>query len=180
MADLIFIGLSLGCVYALVALGLTLVYRTSGVLNFAQGGFVMATGLAAAWTSGQAGLPAIVAMLAGVAAATAAGLVLAAVIIPLWRRRAAEFEVILATLLFLLAIENLCLNLLGSQPRSLRPLYEGAIRLPGVNVPVQYLVLFAVTLALAYLSRWLLYHSDTGLAMRAVAENPLVARILGI
>ncbi|MER3398905.1 MAG: hypothetical protein C4315_10175 [Chloroflexota bacterium] len=181
MADLTFIGLSLGSVYALVAIGFILVYRTSGVLNFAQGGFVMVAGLLGAWMAEQVKLPVAVAAVVGIGAAfLAGGLLAVGVVIPLWRRRAPEFEIILATLLFLLGMENVSLNLLGSQPRSLPPVSEARLWLGGISLPAQYLLLFAVTLLLAYFSHQLLRRTDLGLAMRAVAENPEVSRILGI
>src|SRR5436305_13456546 len=71
-------GLLVGAAYALVALGLYLVYRVTGVVNLAQGAFCV-LGALVAWTLQQvAGAPAIIAALLGVTAAGAAGLLLGA------------------------------------------------------------------------------------------------------
>ena len=46
------IGIAIGCIYALVAVGYSLIYRTTGIVNFAQGAFVMIGGMAAYWLFG--------------------------------------------------------------------------------------------------------------------------------
>ena len=65
-------GLTTGCVYALVALGFVLCANVSGVVNFAQGEFVMLGGMAGAWLIGL-GLPFLPAMLAATLIGAAAG-----------------------------------------------------------------------------------------------------------
>src|ERR1700722_18412210 len=65
-------GVTTGCVYALVALGFVLCANVSGVVNFAQGEFVMIGGMASAWLV-QSGFPLSVAILAACAIGTAAG-----------------------------------------------------------------------------------------------------------
>ena len=58
------IGLATGCVYALVAVGYSLEYRTTGVVNFSEGNYVMAGGFSTWWFLNVAGLPYVIAILA--------------------------------------------------------------------------------------------------------------------
>ena len=89
-------GISLGAIYALVAVGFTIIYNATGVINFAQGEFVMLGGLFAA-SATAAGLPLPLAILLAVLAVTAVGILFErAVIHPL--RRASVLAMIIATI----------------------------------------------------------------------------------
>lgn len=182
MFDATTIGLSLGCVYALVAVGFSLIYRTTGVLSFAQGAFVMIGGMAGAWIADDHGAPTLVAMAFGTVIATLAGLLLAAgVVLPLWRRGASEFIVILATLVFLVICENVVLNELGSQPRSIAPLTPSLdFHVAGHRVESQILWVILATAALSGALYLLLSHTRTGAAMRACSVDQRTSRLLGI
>jgi branched-chain amino acid transport system permease protein len=78
MITTVTIGLATGFVYALVAVGYSLIYRTTGIVNFAQGAFVMAGAMSAYWLYDVKHLPYALAILLGViaAGATAYGVVL--------------------------------------------------------------------------------------------------------
>ena len=76
MAELlqfVFSGLTVGAIYALVALGFTLIYKASDIINFAQGEFVMLGGMMTVFAA-KAGLPLPVAALLAIVATTAVGL----------------------------------------------------------------------------------------------------------
>src|SRR3990172_4808250 len=78
MAELlqfVFSGLTVGAIYALVALGFTLIYKASDIINFAQGEFVMLGGMMTVFAA-KAGLPLPVAALLAIVATTAVGLAL--------------------------------------------------------------------------------------------------------
>lgn len=175
------IGLSLGCIYALIAIGFALVYRTTGILNLAQGAFVMVGGMVAAWLVSVEGHPLWLGIVAGVLAAAALGFLLAVgIVLPLQRISAGESELVLGGLIFALIVENAVLNLLGSRPLGLPGFSDVTYTVLGGRVTGQYLWIFGVTLALVCLALLLLRHADIGLAMRAVAERPDVARTLGV
>jgi len=92
MSEALVIGLSLGCIYGFVAMGFALIYRTTGIMNFAQGAFVMLGGMGAGYAGQEWGLPLPVAALIGIGFAVLAGLLLVTgVVLPLWRRGASEF-----------------------------------------------------------------------------------------
>ena len=66
MALTLAIGIATGCVYALIAVGYSLTYRTTGVVNFAQGSYVMVGGFATWWFFAEAGLTYPLAIAAGI------------------------------------------------------------------------------------------------------------------
>lgn len=182
MTDALVIGLGLGCIYGFVAMGFALIYRTTGVMNFAQGAFVMLGGMGAGYAGQEWGLPLPLAALVGISFAVLGGLLLVTgVVLPLWRRGASDFITMLGTLLFLVAAENVVLNLMGSNPRPV-PRVQPAFKweIAGIRIDSQavWIVLSAVAISVAlglFISR-----SATGRAMRAVATDQTVARSLGI
>lgn len=182
MTEALVIGLSLGCIYGFVAMGFALIYRTTGIMNFAQGAFVMLGGMGAGYAGQEWGLPLPIAALIGIGFAVLAGLLLVTgVVLPLWRRGASEFITMLGTLLFLVASENVVLNLMGSNPRPVprvEPVFKWQVL--GIRVDSQaiWIVLAALIISVAlglFISR-----TPTGMAMRAVATDQAVARSLGI
>jgi branched-chain amino acid transport system permease protein len=182
VVDILAIGLTLGLIYALVALGFSLIYATTGVVNFAQGSFVMLSGMVAVWALREWELPVLAALIAGVLAATLAGFLLAAgVIIPLWQRSAPEFITILGTLTFLVMSENVVLNLMGSAPRTLPPLTAGlAFPVGDRTISSQTLWVILAALLLAVLLTTFLNRVRLGSAMRATSYNREASRLLGI
>ncbi|TLM71736.1 MAG: branched-chain amino acid ABC transporter permease, partial [Actinobacteria bacterium] len=72
-AQFVVAGLKYGAIYALMALGFTIVYGATGVINFAQGEFYMLGGMLLVWAFSALGLPLPLALLLAVAAAAAAG-----------------------------------------------------------------------------------------------------------
>lgn len=182
MLDALIIGVSLGAVYALVAIGFTLIYATTGIVNFAQGTFVMVAGVAASWAVSEWGWALGWALLAGVAVAVACGVLLAvAVVIPLWRRRASGFITILGTLMFLVLSENVVLNLVGSAPRSVPPVISNAsVDVAGRSIPAQAFLVVGAAVLLTALLTFFLSASRHGIAMRAASVDQTTSRLLGI
>jgi branched-chain amino acid transport system permease protein len=172
-------GLTTGCVYALVALGFVLTANVSGVVNFAQGEFVMLGGVVAAALVGQ-GLPLwaaiIIATLVGAAVAAAQErLTLAPV------RDAPHFIRITITLGVAVVLRGIALLLFGKDPLFLPGFSgEGTFTLVGAVLPVQSLWVWAATAALLAATFWFLKFTDTGRAVRACSINLRAARLMGI
>jgi branched-chain amino acid transport system permease protein len=182
VSNVLVIGISLGCVYGFVAVGFSLIYRTTGVLNFSQGAFVMLGGMGAGYAADAWKLPLPLAALVGIGAAVLGGLLLAVgVVLPLWKRGATEFITILSTLLFLVAVENIVLNLFGSEPRrvphflSRPPLHLGPV---SVDTQTLFIVVAAVVISVGL--SLVLRNTRSGAQMRAVATDQEVSRLLGI
>lgn len=176
------IGIATGCVYALVAVGYSLIYRTTGVVNFAQGSYVMVGGFATWWFFAVAGLPYSLAIAAGVAVTILIGLGLwVGVVLPLWRRRSAPYVVLLATIVFGAVVGNATLLVLGSLPQTLPSWVPGwEFEFQGSRIDGQYGVIVVTTVLLLVGFAAVLRLSPLGRAMRAVAANRETSQLLGI
>jgi branched-chain amino acid transport system permease protein len=176
------IGLATGCVYALVALGYSVIYRTTGVVNFAQGGYVMVGGFVTWWLLATAKLPYALAVAGGISAAALLGLLLwMAVVLPLWRRRSPAYVVLLQTILFGAILTNAALLVFGSMPQTLPSwLPFSDVQFGGNHLSSQYLVVAPVSACLVYGFHLLLKHSMLGRAMRACAASRDTAQLIGV
>ena len=176
------IGIATGCVYALVAVGYSLIYRTTGVVNFAQGGYVMIGGFATWWFFSVAALPYPLAIASGVAVATLIGLLLwTVVVLPLWRRRSPPYVVLLATIVFGAIVGNATLLLLGTLPQTLPPWVPGlAFEFEGNRIDGQYGLIIAASLLSLIAFGAVLRFSSLGRAMRACAASRDTSQLLGI
>ena len=130
-------GLGIGLIYGLIAIGFSVIYNASGIVNFAQGVFVMLGGMFAHTILTRYGLPMwLSAVLATLVTAFVGVLVQILVINPMWRRNAPLFAIILATLAVQLLIEQIVILTLGDQPRTYPeftsggPLKVGPIAVP--------------------------------------------------
>lgn len=174
-------GVALGCVYALVALGYSLIFRTTGIVNFAQGAFVMVGGMSTWWLLDSIGAPFWLSVVGGVVVTGVVGALLwGAVVLPLWKRGSASFVVILATLVFAGLAEDVVEKALGTNPETLPSWVTGRLVAGSVVIDYQYLVVIGVTLLVLALVLLLLKFSVIGRAMRAVAADRKVASLLGI
>jgi branched-chain amino acid transport system permease protein len=172
-------GLTVGAVYALVALGFTLVYNASDVVNFAQGEFVMIGGMGTVFLS-AAGLPLPLAAVLAVAAAVVVGLLLHRLAIEP-ARGASAVTLIIITIGASIFLRGVAQVVFDKQFHKL-PSFSGdpPVNLFGAAVQPQsfWVVGGAATIVLAltlFLERTVL-----GKAVRATAANRLAARLVGI
>jgi branched-chain amino acid transport system permease protein len=172
-------GLTTGCVYALVALGFVLCANVSGVVNFAQGEFVMLGGMAAAWLIGL-DVPFALAILA----ATATGAIVGAAqefltLAPV--RRQPHFIQITTTVGFAVVLRGITLIVAGKDALSLPGFSgDGVILLFGAIVPVQSLWVWGATLLLLLGTFTFLRYTRIGRAVRACSINLQAARLMGV
>jgi branched-chain amino acid transport system permease protein len=176
------IGIATGCVYALVAVGYSLIYRTTAVVNFAQGSYVMIGGFATWWFYSVLRLPYPIAILAGVLCATATGLILwIFVVLPLWRRRSPAYVILLETIIFGAIVSTAALIALGPMPQTLPPWLPGfAITFQGNHIDGQYVVVAVASVGLMLAFSAVLRFTMLGRAMRACAASRDTSELLGI
>lgn len=177
-------GLLIGGVYALVAMGLNLMFGVMKLVNFAHGEFLMAGMYAAVLLAGL-GVPAGFWGIYWVAlpGAILMGGLGCAVYLLLLRRAAAfgEAAQILLTVGLSLGMQGAAQVLAGSDFRLVpNPINGAALRLGGVTVQIGPLVAFAVALAVTAAMAWLLGRSWFGRSARAVAEDIALAQALGV
>ena len=112
-------GIGVGLVYGLIAIGFCVIYNASGIVNFAQGVFVMLGGMFAyTFLVGMKMPLALAAALSIILVAGVGVLVQIVIIRPMWKRKAPMFAIILATLSVQLLIEQVVILTLGDQPRT--------------------------------------------------------------
>lgn len=182
MTQSIVSGVAVGCIYGLIGIGFCVIYNASGIVNFAQGAFVVIGGMVASVVLNAWGLPLPLAALLGIVLCTGVGIVLERVVVrPLWNRQAATFVMILATLAAQIVIERLTLIVGGDQPHSL-PMFTDRPPLRVVGLAISYQFLWIVggsALAIALLSVFF-SSTKTGKAMRACAIDRDAAALQGI
>jgi branched-chain amino acid transport system permease protein len=171
-------ALALGSLYALIALGITLVYTVMGMMNFAHGEFIM---LAAYALYVFAGLP----FAAAVGAALLSGVVIALLAERVAFRpvRNADLSAQLVTSLAVAAIlQNVVTVAVNARAQSVDTpaTLSESTSIGSIQVPnLEFVTLGLTVLVLGGLG-WLLYRTRAGLAMRAAAENFEMARLLGV
>ncbi|MDE2358141.1 MAG: branched-chain amino acid ABC transporter permease [Betaproteobacteria bacterium] len=172
-------GLTTGAIYALVALGFSIIFNASGVINFAQGEFVMIGGMSAAtlFASGMA-LP--VAIACAVGAAGMVGLMLAKFAVGR-ARRADVVTLIIITIGASMLLRGLAQIVWDKRIHAL-PSLSGhrPVELFGATILPQSLWVLAVTIAVVAMLSWFFGQTRLGKAMLATSYNRLAAELVGI
>lgn len=172
-------GIMVGSIYALISLGFNVIYRTTGVLNFAQGEFVMIGGILAAWLRESAHVPLAAAMLGGVAGAGVVGMLVDGLAIRP-ARRASPTILIIITVGVSIILRAVAALVWGTDRFHLEAVRPGTVSLGGVVVEWQSLwMLLSAAGGMTVLALFFRY-SRTGAAMRACAENAEAARLCGV
>lgn len=173
-------GLTTGAVYALVALGLTLIYGVLHIINFAHGAALMMA-LYGVWFLKQSlGIDPYLALPAMVAVMFVAGYLLQRVIV----NRAShgkDENILLVTLGLSIVLENLALLAFKSDTRTIDTSYTlSTVAIGPAMIAVTKLVAFAGALVASALLLWIVRGTDLGRAIRAVAKEKHGARLVGI
>ena len=178
--QLLFTGLGVGSIYALVALGFVLIFRATNVVNFAQGDFAMLGGFAMVITAVDLELPYWLSILISLAAVMAFGAIFnLAVYYPL--RHRGLLPVIISTIGASIMIQNGMLATYGPQPQSLPgAVSEPGIMLGSVFLDSQYMLILGVTAGLVILQHLFFEYTLTGKKMQATSQDKEMASLLGI
>jgi branched-chain amino acid transport system permease protein len=173
-------GLMLGGVYAVISIGLTLVFGVMGIINFAQAEFLMLGMFVAYFAWAWLGLDPLIVAPAAFVIVGALGLAVQALLL---RRvmRAPPVAQIFLTVGLLIVLQNAALLAFGSSFRSVTTPYQAsALRLGPLYLSLPYLAAFVASVA-SGLTLWtFLQRSWFGRAMRATAQDPFAAQLMGI
>jgi branched-chain amino acid transport system permease protein len=183
LSELVFQGLVRGAMYALMGIGLSLIFGILGVVNFAHGEFFMLGTYAMYFVSALLGLP----FLAGVAAA-AIGLFVVGVVIeraliePLRQRAGRDWllDSFVLTIGLMVILQNLALLGFGSRRRGITTMVEGSVVFGNVTITYERLAILALAVMIVGLLAAYIKFTDTGKAIRATAQDPEAAQTLGI
>ncbi len=173
-------GLATGCLYAMAALGLVLIYKTTDVVNFAQGEMAMFSTFVAFTLLKSGGLPFWPAFAGALAVAAVLGVIIERIFIrPL--HKASLLSVLIMTIGLFMVINGIAGWIWGFEPYNFPTALSGdPIRFGPlvVTLPdIANLVVTCVIMAGFYL---VFKYSLVGIAMRAVAENRVAARLMGV
>jgi len=179
--QVLLVGIGDGAVYAMLGLGLVVIYRATGLLNFAQGELSMFATFVV-WTLWNAGLPLPVAVLGGMVGGFLIGALIQQLIVrPMGDPHQKPLAVVIVTIGLFLAVNGAAQLVWGTLDRNLDPLFGSAqVEIGGVAVAWQKIGAVLV-LAGMVAGFWLLFQkTKIGLAMRAVASNSESSALVGV
>lgn len=178
--QLLFQGIGIGSVYALVALGFVLIFRATNVVNFAQGEFSMVAAFLMVIFSVDLEWPYWISFLLSLGGMAIYGALFnLGVYFPL--RHRTYLPVIISTIGASILVSNSTLALYGPQPQVLQPLLD----FPGFNIgavylDAQYLLIIGVTIVLVAFQYWFFEHTLLGKKLQATSQDKEMASLLGI
>jgi branched-chain amino acid transport system permease protein len=176
----IFAGLTYGIIYAIVAIGFNIIYNTTGIINFAQGEFVMLGGMLAVSLSKLFPLP--LAIVLAVLITMAVGALIEMVFIR-WLDRPSVLRMIIITIGISILSREAALHIWGESVRSL-PYFVGnevsAVAILGARVSPQVLWVMGVCTVMVVALSLFFRHTLTGQKMQACSANRRAATLCGI
>ena len=173
-------GLSLGSIYALIALGYTMVYGIAKMLNFAHGDIIMIGAYAGIIAVGQMNLPPLAAVLRSILICALLGVLIEFLAYkPL--RQAPPLSVLITAIGVSYFLQNLALILFGSQQKAYPTLAEMShYTIGGVTVDGISILTLLVTAVIMVVLTFFINKTRLGKAMRAVSEDKAAASLMGI
>lgn len=176
-------GIVLASVYAMIASGLSLVWTTLGIFNFAHGA-LMTFAAYIAWTVSDAaglGLWLGVGIAVAVAAVVAAGILIERLIVrPFYDQRDILLITVMTTLAAMILLEKGSQLIWGARLKQLRPVVQGQVDFLGTIISAQEALIIALAPVLLGLLFLFLRNSRIGRGIRAVGQNPNAAKLIGI
>jgi branched-chain amino acid transport system permease protein len=172
-------------IFALIALGFTLVYGVSRVPNFAHGSIYVLVGFLT-WTFvNNLNMPYALAVLIALGVASFLGFLIYRIIL-IRLRGMATSEIISSFAVSLIILEGLRMQGIAGFKGFIGPFYvlkpfvDGKINLFGVFIDYQRLIIIVVGVGLVVLLSWFTHHTKTGLSLRAIAQDEQAAMMLGV
>ena len=178
--QLLFTGIGIGSIYALVALGFVLLIRAANVVNFAQGEFSMLGAYLMVILFSDLGLPYLVSMPLAIVAMAGFGLLFAgATYWPL--RHRGQLPVIISTIGASIFLSNIVLALYGPSPQVLPNLFDTpGFEVGGVFMDSQYLTIIVVAAVMVLLQYLIFEKTLLGKKLQATSQDKEMASLLGI
>lgn len=182
----LFVGLRLGSVYALIALGYTMVYGIIRLINFAHGDFIMVGGYTLIFTvplMTAAGLPAWAAVVIAVAVCALVGVLVELIAYRPVRRKGTNMTALITAVAMSLFLENLAqaIPAIGPNPIIAGQLFaSGGVRIAGVTLDFITIYTIAVSAVVMLLLYVFTQKTRLGRAMRCVSEDKGAAVLMGI
>jgi branched-chain amino acid transport system permease protein len=174
-------GISLGSVYAIIALGYTMVYGIAKMLNFAHGDVIMVGGYISFCAMSYLGLPTVVAVLLAMVVCTVLGILIEGLAYkPL--REAGSLAVLITAIGVSYFLQNAAQLIWSPTPKVYTPVVDGNLSLLGgrLSIPLVSLVTVASCIVIMVALTLFTSRSKMGKAMRACSEDKAAAQLMGI
>jgi branched-chain amino acid transport system permease protein len=181
MEQVLINGLILGMNYALIALGLTMIFGLMGVLNFAHGQMYVLGGFVAYYVYGVMGLPYVLALIASVASLAVIGILFDRLLFsPVLRRSAREESSMLLAAGTALLLESLILIFFGEKQRGTPPVASGVYKIFGAYLPAGRAAIFVIAAVAVVGFILFMRYTKPGRALRAIAQDKEVTALQGV
>lgn len=172
-------GLGLGSVYAIIALGYSMVYGIAKMLNFAHGDVIMVGAFVAYFALSSFGLPAIVALILSVVACTVLGIVIEKLAYkPL--RGASSLSVLITAIGVSYFLQNAAMLMWGTDTKIFPTILEGSLTIGELSIPYLTLLTILSCIVIMVVLTMFINKTKTGRAMRACSEDKGAASLMGI
>jgi len=181
MEQVIINGLYLGAQYALIALGLTLIFALMNVLNFAHGQMYVLGGFITYVIYGQLGLPFPLAVIcSGLTLAAVGSVIERFLFAPVIKRSAREESTMLLAAAVAFFLDAIILLLFGEKQRGVPKIINGVFVSDSVVMPYDRIVVGVVAMAMIVAFMLYMQYSKPGRAMRALAQDRTAAQLMGV
>jgi branched-chain amino acid transport system permease protein len=177
-------GLALGAIYALIALGYTMVYGVLRFINFAHSDVFMIGAFSGLFLAkalpGNSALIGVLVLLGAMGICALLGMVIEKLAYRPLRGRS-TLTVLITAIGVSLLLQNLGQRIFGANPRSFPALFpQHNFHLGGIVISSAQIMVFVVTILVLLALRYIVLHTRTGTAMRALSFNPTAASLVGI
>ncbi|MCL1992630.1 MAG: branched-chain amino acid ABC transporter permease [Spirochaetes bacterium] len=174
-------GLSLGMVYGLVAVGFSMVFGILRLINFSHGAVLAFGANIAFFFVGLHVNPVLAIVLAVIVSGILGVMIDKVALLPLRKKKSIPIAALVTTIGISNIVENLLIARFGSHRSPFPDFFNfGPVFVGGIQLSSRQFVMFGVCLVLLALLLFLVNHTKIGLAMRATAQNPKAASLMGI
>jgi len=171
-------GVTVGFIYALVGIGFTVIYNSSGIINFSQGEFVMAGGMSTVFLL-KAGLPLGVSFILAIMITSIIGIVLCKLIS--YSKESSQISLIILTLGFAIFLRGLAEVVFDKELHTMPSFVgDGSFDMFGTTLTYQSILIMVVSIVIVIFLYFFFKKTKTGQAMMAASINVDAARLMGI
>lgn len=175
-------GIAVGCIYALIGLGYSLIYSASALMSFVQGEIFMLGAYVAYTIYVSLHIPFVLAVLLAIGIMFLFGIVLQrGMISPLLKRGAQQIHIVLATIGLSIFLKNFAMIVWGSDVKNFpSALGENPISIANISISPQQIAIVLVTIACMVGLHLFMSRTKLGTSLRAAAQDPVAAGVVGI
>ncbi len=179
MLEILIVGAVSSAIYAMLAVGFTLIFGVARILNLAHGSFYALGAYGAYFFTSQAGLPLLPAALLAIAFVALFGIVVERVLIRPMRKKS-QLAVLMITLAIALVIEQALFLTFGSEYRNVPAFVDKMVTIGGVSIGGARLLALGVGVVLIAALWLFIQHTRLGSAILAISQDPEAAQYMGI